>query len=117
MIRLLLRLFRIYDFEVCKSCETLKGQLIYERDEKQRYVQALLDIIKPKVVESAPIELNQISQSSALFSRRRKALEEKDRIEAAVLSQSKNIGRPDFASIDSNIDKLESELGIEKEGA
>lgn len=119
MIRLLLRLFGIKDYEVCQSCETLKQQLSYERDEKQRLTNTLLEIIRPKVVEAAPIEMNQIAQSSALFSRRRAALEAKDRAEAQILRERKHVGMPDnikdIKSIDTSVEKLEQELEIEEE--
>lgn len=111
MIRLLLRLLRITDFEVCASCETLKQQLAYERSEKQQLTDTLLNIIKPKVYEAPAQELAPVMQTSALFSKRRAALEAKDREEARILRSSTNIGKPD-----DKIEKLESELGIaEKE--
>ena len=85
MIRLLLRLLSIKDFEVCKSCETLKEQLSYERAEKAELTKTLLNIINPKVVEAQPQEIQPVVQTSALFSRRRAALEIRDREEAKIL--------------------------------
>ena len=116
MIRFIFRLLGIRDFEPCKSCETLKEQLIYERDNNQRLTNTLLDIIKPKTVEAAPVELNQIAQSSALFSRRRAALEAKDKAEAQILRNSTALGKPDIEAT-KNINELERELGVESEGA
>mgnify|MGYP003395556945 CR=1 FL=1 len=113
MIRLLLRLLGIKDFEVCQSCETLKQQLAYERDEKKQLISTLLNIIQPKVIEVAPVELNPIQQTSAIFSRRRAALEAKDREEAKILKQSTNLGKPDDRL--KEVEILEQELGIEKE--
>lgn len=127
MIRLLLRLFGIRDFEVCQSCETLKQQLDFERSEKKQLTDTLLAILSPKVVEAAPVEINQINQSALLFSRRKAALEERDRIEAKTLKESRNLARPDnfirHSSVDpadssdsiSSISKLEEELGIAEE--
>lgn len=124
MIRLILRLLGIRDFEVCQSCETLKQQLEYEREEKKRLTDTLLNILNPKVVESAPVEIAQVTQSAGLFSRRRAALEARDREEAKVIQNSKNIGKPDFAIdktsdkhpdtmvVDGAIEKLEQELGV-----
>ena len=54
------------EYEECKSCVTLKEQLLFERDEKRRLTDVLLDIIKPKTYEAPPVELNQIAASSAL---------------------------------------------------
>ena len=114
MIRFLTFLFH-REYEPCKSCQTLKEQLAYERDNNHRLTQVLLDIVKPKVVEAAPIEMNQIAQSSAIFSRRRAALEEKDRQEAKILRERKHLGVPDKP--DDSIAKLEQELGVsETEG-
>ena len=110
MIRLILRLLRIRDFEVCASCETLKQQLAYERSEKTQLIDTILRIVNPKTIEAAaPIEMNQIASSSALFSRRRAALEEKDRQEAQIIKNSKNIGKPDIESLKA-INDLEKEL-------
>jgi hypothetical protein len=112
------------EWEPCKSCENLKQQLEFERSEKRLLIDTLVNIVKPKEVEAAaPIEINQIQQSSALFSRRRQALEEADRKEAQILAQKKNLGIPDdvkkFISIDgdrvrASVAKLEEELGIEE---
>lgn len=110
MRRFILRLLGIKDFEICPSCENLKEQLRFERDEKKRLTDTLINIVSPKVVESAPLEINQIQQSSALFSRRRRALEERDRLAAQTLKQSTNVGRPDDRL--NEIDNLEQELGV-----
>ena len=119
MIRLLLRLFGIKDFDTCKSCETLKAQLAFVNDEKKQLTETLLKIVSPKVVEAAPVELNQIQSSSALFSRRRAALEAKDRAEAQILRERKHVGLPDnikdIKPIDTSVEQLEQELGLEEQ--
>lgn len=113
MIRVLLRLFGIKDFEVCASCENLKEQLQYERSTNKQLTETLIRIISPKAVESIPVELNPIQQTSALFSRRKAAMEQRDREEARILKNSTNIGKPDeFAKTDGRIEQLEKELGI-----
>ncbi len=124
MIRLLLRLLNIRDYEVCQSCQTLKEQLDFIRDENKRLTDTLINIVHPKVVESIPVEINPIAQTSGLFSRRRAAAEEADRQKAQILKQSKNIGKPDFPVSPRNtgiidnitVEGLEKELGVE-EGA
>jgi len=110
VIRLLLRLFGIKDFEVCKSCETLKQQLDFERFEKKQLTETLLSIIKPKVYEAPPQELVPVVNTSGLFSRKRAALEARDREEARILSQGQNLGRPNESLKD--IEKLEQELDV-----
>ena len=116
MIRLFLRLFGIKDFEVCQSCETLKQQLAFVNDEKKQLTETLLAIVHPKVVEAAPVEINPVVQSSGLFSRRRSALEARDRAEAAALRQS-TLGKPDNIKVDNTIKDLETELGVEEKEA
>lgn len=117
MIRLLLRLLNIRDYEVCASCQTLKEQLEYERSEKKQLTETLLNIIHPKVVEQPVVELSPIQQTSGLFSRKRAVLEQRDREEAKILRQSKNLGVPDnikVSEVSTKIEELEHELGIEE---
>ena len=118
MIRLILRLFGITDFDTCKSCETLKQQLEFERSEKKQLTDTLLNILSPKVVEASPVELAPIVNSGGLFSRRRAALEAKDREEAKILKEAKFIGKADgIKDIKTNesVAKLEEEFGISEE--
>jgi len=122
MIRLLLRLFGIKDFDTCESCAMLKEQLKYEREEKQQLIDTLINIVNPKLVEAAPVEINPTKMSAMTFSRRRDMLEKKSREEAALIAQSKNLGRPDrvdkpIFGQTSNIEEIEKELGINREGA
>ena len=124
MIRFILRVFGIKDFEPCSSCENLKQQLEFERGEKKLLIDTLVSIVKPKTVEAAPVEIAPVQQSSALFSRRRAALEEKDRQEAFIIAQQKHLANPDskFArntapitgAINDQIQQLEKELGVEE---
>lgn len=114
MIRLILRLLGIKDFEVCQSCETLKQQLAFVNEEKKQLTETLLAIVHPKVMEAAPVELSPIVQTSALFSRRRAALEAKDRAEAKILQEKKHLGMPDDIK---SIEQLEKELGVEEREA
>lgn len=116
MIRLFLRLIGIRDYEVCQSCETLKQQLAYERDEKRQLTETLLKIVSPKVVVEQEIkEIQPVIQTSGLFSRRRAALEARDREEAKILKNSTNLGKPDDKL--KEIEKLEIELGVEEKEA
>ncbi len=107
-------------YEPCKSCETLKAQLAFVNDEKKQLTETLLKIVSPKTFEAPPTELNPIAVTSGLFSRRRAALEEKDRQDAMILAQRKHIGQPDDkiknVNPDENIEQLEKELNI-NEGA
>ena len=112
MIRFICFLFgKIY--EPCKSCETLKQELAFERSEKQQLTETLLSIIKPKVYEAPSQEISPIVNSSALFSRRRAALEARDREEAKIRSLSPNLGKPDDKL--NQIGNLEKELGVQEE--
>jgi hypothetical protein len=116
MLRLILRLLGISDFEQCKSCEILKQQLAFVNDEKRQLTETLLKIVSPKVYEAVPQELNPVIQTSGLFSRRRAALEAKDREEAKILSEGKHLGKSDDKL--KEIENLEKELGVQEgEGA
>ena len=101
-------------WEPCQSCENLKLQIEYLRDDNRKLTDTLVSIVKPKEVEAPPVEINQIQASSALFSRRRAALEEKDRQEAQILAMKKHVAMPDIAQI-RTVNELEKELGIEEE--
>lgn len=114
-------------WEPCISCENLKEQLEFERSEKRLLIDTLVAIVKPKEVEAPPVEINQIAQSSSLFSRRRAALEERDRQEAKILSEKKFVGIPDnlrkndiisgVKNTYKELEQLEKELGIEEKEA
>jgi len=114
MVRLLMFLFG-KDYEECKSCQTLKEQLDFEREEKKELTKTLLNILQPKTVEMTPVELNPIQQTGGTFARRRIALEERDRQSAKILSEAKYIGKPDIPKVDESITKLEEELGVSEE--
>ena len=88
MIRLLLRLLKIKDFEPCASCATLIKQLEFANAEKQQLTETLIAIIKPRTYEAPPAELNPIANSSMLFSKRRAAAEQRDRAEAQIMKKS-----------------------------
>lgn len=104
------------NYEECKSCQTLKEQLEFERAEKSELTKTLLNILNPKAVEAAPVELQPMSISAGTFAKRRAILEERDRQQAKILSEAKHIGKPDFPikASDPVITKLEQELGIEE---
>jgi hypothetical protein len=111
MIRLLLRLLGIKDFDTCKSCQTLKDQLEFERSNNKELTETLLRIVSPKVYEAPPQELTPIALTGGNFARRRAALEARDRAEAQILTEKKHIGLADNLV---EINNLEAELGIEE---
>lgn len=121
MLRFLCFLFN-KPYETCKSCETLKQQLEYERSDKKQLTETLLAIVHPKPIEATPVEFNPVIQSSGIFNRRRSALEAADREQAKIIRESKNLGRPDIPSprqtgiiTDIGVEGLEKELGVEEE--
>lgn len=104
-------------FEECKSCETLKQQLEFERAEKKELTKTLLDIIHPSTSvqnSSNSSESIPVVSTSGLWARKRAALEERDRMAAATARLSKNLAKPDNP-IQGEIEKLESNLGIIEE--
>ena len=114
MIRFLYLLLYGDKIDSCKSCQTLKEQIAFERAEKAELTATLISILKPKEIEAAPIEVNPLQQTATLFSRKRAMLEERDRLAAKTYKDSTNIGKPDIPQqvITSAIDKLEQELGV-----
>lgn len=111
------------EWEPCTSCINLKEQLEFERSEKRLLIDTLVAIVKPKEVEAPPVEINQIQQSSALWGRRKAALEEADRQQAKILAEKKFVGMPDnprhtgrITNI-TTVDELEKELGIDEKEA
>lgn len=120
-------------FEECKSCETLKQQLEYERANNKELTSTLLSILKPAVAipDTPATELKPLVLSAGNFSKRRAALEQRDRIEAQILSQRrvaqpdsviKNEQRMNVAEVaeskgtDDSITRLEEQLGVTEEG-
>lgn len=121
MIRFLSFLFN-KPYEPCKSCETLKQQLEFERSEKKELLDTILRIVNPKVVEAPAVEMTPVNVTTGSFTRRRAILEQKDREEARIKKQSPFLASEDKVTIAGNtsitatsdIDKLEKELGIEE---
>ena len=102
-----------HEYETCKSCAILKEQLQLVNEEKKQLTETLLAIIKPQ----APLAVENVNQPVALpvattFTRRRAALEERDRLAAKTVRESKVLGMPDNATT-RDIEKLEKNLGIE----
>jgi hypothetical protein len=104
-------------WEPCQSCENLKQQIAYLREDNSKLTETLMRIVSPKVVEAPPVEVNPIGQTSALFSRRRAAIEAKDREEARILAERKHVAVPDDVnkkSMFNTVEQLERELGVEE---
>jgi len=117
LIRLFLRFFGIKDFEQCKSCETLKQQLEFERAEKQQLINTLVEIVHPKppIVEQPPQMLTQIPMGATTFTRRRAALEALERANAKILGEKRFVKEPDSQQTAKEIETLEKELGVEEQ--
>lgn len=100
-------------YEPCKGCEVLRQQLLIANEEKRDLVKTLLDIVKPKVVESTPVELEPTAPKYVTFTRRRAALEESARERARIIKESKFVAVEDKPRIQST-NELESELDIKE---
>jgi len=121
LIRLLIRLLNIKDYEVCQSCETLKSQLAIANENNKELTGTLLALIKPKVFESPAVQIPPLQQSAIVFSKRREILEHADRKRSDILSTGKFIVKPDenktsdpskIAGDNQSISALEQELGL-----
>lgn len=124
MIRLLLHLLKIKDYEPCKSCETLKTQLEFERAEKKELTETLLNLVKPQpVIQSIePKVLKPGEQVGLTFSRRRGILEEANRRAREVKSHSPFVAKPDSEKseppkhiTEESIEAIENKLGLNEE--
>lgn len=119
MIRFLSFLFN-KPYEPCKSCQILKEQLEFERADKKEVMNTLLSILQPKAFEAVTTELEPMLPKATTFSKRRAALEQRDRLEAQLKQSSPFIGKKDEdkdIAIATSIDNLEQELSIgEKNG-
>ena len=131
MFRFLAWLMKWEDFETCKSCQTLKEQLEFERRVNENLVETLLKIVKPEPVVADRVNLpenTQILKGAQTFSRRRAALELKDRLAAQIEKSSNIIAKSDDEILKvtkhdnskmmktKTIPELEKELGVEQNG-
>jgi hypothetical protein len=122
MLRLLLRLFGIKDFEVCASCETLKQQLDLANDEKNRLTETLLRLVKPEVIQQNPVLIPRMADSPAgkTFAARRNALEQMHARKEEVVKHSPFVAKPDNDATTNRpnvtglmtTEEVESKLGI-----
>lgn len=122
MVRLLLRLFGIKDFETCASCETLKQQLDLANTEKLQLTETLLSLVKPQVLQQNPVLIPTMESSPAgkLFSRRKIELEESNRRKNEISKDSPFVARPDSNKETGNnhvtglqsVEEIEAKLGI-----
>lgn len=115
MFRFLSYLFFKEPFEECKSCEILKQQLALVNSEKRELTETLLSLLKPKVYEQPAVELQSMAPVATVFSRRRAALEQRDREAARVMVNSSVVGIPDKGSREQSIQQLEQQLNINED--
>lgn len=114
-IRLLSKIFN-WNFEPCKGCEVLKQQLDIANLEKRDLMETMLGLVKPEIVSVTPTHV-EVTPKFSSFSRHRKALEERDREEAKILTRSVIMAKPD-SETQKSIEALEEELKIaERENA
>src|SRR5882672_11162286 len=113
MIRFLSWLFN-KPYEICKSCETLKEQLDYERAQSKEMLSLISSLLKPKeifVPEQPPMP---ITPRHTIFSRRRAELEKTDAELARKMRNSTLVARedPEQKSKVNPVEQLEIDLGI-----
>ena len=99
-------------YESCKSCETLKTQLDYERTNNAELLASLLNIAKPTIVEQNVKEIEPIRPKAIPWHKKQQMLEEQKRMEARVLRQ-RAVDEKNEPSVMKDIENLEKELGIE----
>ena len=99
-------------YESCKSCETLRVQLDYERSNNAELLASLLNIAKPTVVEQHAKEIEPIRPKAIPWHKKQQMLEEQKRMEARVLRQ-RAVDEKNESSVIKDIERLEAELGVE----
>ena len=97
MIRIL---YNYFGLDSCKSCETLRNQLEIANFEKKELMGTILGLVKPEVIQSAPVIIEPVKNKSIPWHVRQRALEEEDRVKA---------------KIERRIKEEEKELGITEE--
>jgi hypothetical protein len=119
MLRFLSHVFG-WNYEICKSCETLKQQLEYKTAENKELIDTLLSLVNPKVIhQPAPVEVK--PAVGMTFSRQRAAREQADRQRSQIVKTSPFLAKPDELVQTANrtepktAEELERELGLEEE--
>lgn len=122
MVRLLLRLFGIKDFEVCASCETLKKQLEFTNAEKRELMETLVLLTKPAIqVQSSDVKLVNPTIAHERFSRRKSILENMHRKTDEIIKTSPFIAKSDdelprkTTITPESIEDMENKLGLNDE--
>lgn len=120
MIRLLLHLLKVKDYENCKSCETLKQQLDLANHEKRELTETLLQIMKPTIVAPAPeLKVSRpIEAVGGTFGRRRSILENMHKTQKEITRNSPFIAKPDTGPREittESINDMETKLGLSEE--
>ena len=102
MLRFISFLLGKCSYESCKSCEILKQQLEISNNEKKELLDTLLNLMRPKVVEQSPVELEPMKPKFTTFTRRRAALENASRVSAQL----------EKSNLAASTEELEREVGI-----
>lgn len=90
---------------VCRSCESLKEQIAFERAERQQLLNQIMSLTQRPVETAAPMQNPQELPKAITWRVRKHMLEAEDRA-AAELLRKKQREDPEIA-------KLEKELGVE----
>lgn len=135
MIRLLLRLLNIRDFEVCQSCEVLKQQLAITNAEKKELTETILSLVQPKIIQTPNVQVPAFENNAKRFGQRRAELERQHAARNDVRDRSPFIAKPSNLQasslhpsespierstspvISETIEAIESKLGLNDEDA
>jgi hypothetical protein len=105
---ILFKLFRLEELP-CHSCETLQMQLSIANEEKNKLLNTILEMNKPKIeIPVEPRKIEPIHPKNVPWSVRRQMIEAEDRKAAELIAKKK------LEQQESNpeIEELEKELGI-----
>ena len=98
-------------YEPCKSCETLTLQLELVNAEKERLLDALLNIAKPEVVEQPAKVIEPIRGKAVPWHMRKTLLENEQRAAAKIFTSLKAENQV-LGQSNTSIEELEAELGL-----
>jgi hypothetical protein len=111
------------EYEDCKTCVSLREQLVYERQVNKELTETLTSLLRPAPIIQQPIGEPQVVAGPTLWSRKRRELEMNDRILAQQLRHSNLQGKPDSdqasapasTPVVQTVEQLEKELNVNQE--
>jgi len=87
----------------CLSCETLRRQLEIVNYEKKELLSTIMNLVKPQVVESSPVNVEPIKPKLVTHTMKRQMMEEADRARARKLREVEEDNRVSIESLEKTV--------------